>query len=124
MDRLRQHLNHHHGNRPVGGHRTDQWAGGETYSAVVYIVESGRNNFSNMLRIPATLTVTRHTGYDTAVSAPAPQRHHATPWAVVLTPPAAAPVVVPASAGPGATSTNPGHPSGSRSAPSPLDRSR
>jgi hypothetical protein len=29
-----------------------------THSAVIYIVESGPNNFSNMLRIPVTLTVT------------------------------------------------------------------
>ena len=29
-----------------------------TYSAVVYVVDSGPNNFNNMLRIPVTLTVT------------------------------------------------------------------
>jgi hypothetical protein len=29
-----------------------------THSAVVYVVDSGPNNFTNMLRIPVTLTVT------------------------------------------------------------------
>ena len=31
-----------------------------TYSALVYVVDSGPNNFTNMLRIPVTLTVTAY----------------------------------------------------------------
>ena len=42
-----------------------------TYSAVVYIVDSGPNNFNNMLRIPVTLTVTA-TPVSASASPPAP----------------------------------------------------
>ena len=66
-----------------------------TYSAVVYIVESGPNNFSNMLRIPVTVTVTA-----SPVASPpppaAPPAVTPTPKPIVLTPPPPpAPVVVP-----------------------------
>ncbi len=40
-----------------------------TYTAVVYVVESGPNSFSNTLRIPITLTVT---GSSTAATPPPP----------------------------------------------------
>ena len=68
-----------------------------THSAVVYIVQSGPNNFQNMLRIPVTLTVTA-----SAVAPPPPPPAAAppavtpTPKPVVLTPPPPpTPVVVP-----------------------------
>ncbi len=68
-----------------------------TYSAIVYVVESGPNNFSNMLRIPVTLTVT---ATPVATPPPAPPSPPAavtpTPKPVVLTPPPPpTPVVVP-----------------------------
>ena len=55
-----------------------------TYSATVYIVESGPNSFSNMLRIPVTLTVTASPVAATPPPPPAPP---------VATPPPPAPVV-------------------------------
>ena len=68
-----------------------------THSAVVYIVQSGPNNFQNMLRIPVTLTVTA-----SAVAPPPPPPAAVppavtpTPKPVVLTPPPPpTPVVVP-----------------------------
>ena len=68
-----------------------------SYSAVVYIVDSGPNNFQNMLRIPVTLTVTA-----SAVAPPPPPPAAVppavtpTPKPVVLpTPPPPTPVVVP-----------------------------
>ena len=68
-----------------------------TYSAVVYIVDSGPNNFQNMLRVPVTLTVTA-----SAVAPPPPPPAAVppavtpTPKPVVLpTPPPPTPVVVP-----------------------------
>ena len=67
-----------------------------THSATVYIVQSGPNNFQNMLRIPVTLTVTA------SAVAPPPPPPAAVPPAVtpapkpvVLTPPPPTPVVVP-----------------------------
>ena len=68
-----------------------------TYSAVIYIVESGPNNFSNMLRIPVTLTVTT-TPVTTPPSPPPapPAAVTPTPKPVMLTPPPPpTPVVVP-----------------------------
>jgi hypothetical protein len=41
-----------------------------TYSAVVYIVESGPNNFSNMLRVPVTVTIAAGQTAATSPSAP------------------------------------------------------
>ncbi len=65
-----------------------------THSAVVYIVESGPNNFRNMLRIPVTLTVTA-----SPVAPPSPTPPAVTPplpKPVVLTPPPPpTPVAVP-----------------------------
>ena len=68
-----------------------------TYSAVVYVVESGPNNFSNMLRIPVTLTVTA-TPVTTPPPAPPspPAAVTPTPKPVAVTPPPPpTPVVVP-----------------------------
>ncbi len=56
-----------------------------THSAVIYIVESGPNNFRNMLRIPVTLTVTA-----SPVATPPPPPPAAPP---AVTPPAPKPVV-------------------------------
>ncbi len=59
-----------------------------TYSALVYIVDSGPNNFTNMLRIPVTLTVTA-----TPVAAsplpppPSPPAATVPPTPVLVTPP-------------------------------------
>ncbi|MBS0178929.1 MAG: fibronectin type III domain-containing protein [Nitrospira sp.] len=62
-----------------------------TYSATVYVVDSGPNNFTNMLRIPLSLTVTSET-----VAPPPPAAVTPTPNPVVLTPPPTpTPVVVP-----------------------------
>ncbi|MBS0157581.1 MAG: fibronectin type III domain-containing protein [Nitrospira sp.] len=83
-----------------------------TYSAVVYIVESGPNNFSNMLRIPVTLTVTA-TPVTTPPSPPPapPAPVTPTPKPVVLTPPPPPPPVVvpppPAPAPPAPTPVTP-----------------
>ncbi len=52
-----------------------------TYAAVVYIIDSGPNNFTNMLRVPVSLTVTA-----TAVAPPPPP-----PAAVPPPPPAVIP---------------------------------
>ena len=68
-----------------------------THSAVVYIVDSGPNNFTNMLRIPVTLTVTA------SAVAPPPPPPAAVPPAIIPTPkpvvlappPPPAPAVVP-----------------------------
>ena len=68
-----------------------------TYSGVVYIVQSGPNNFQNMLRIPVTLTVTA------SAVAPPPPPPAAVPPAIIPTPkpvvlappPPPAPAVVP-----------------------------
>ena len=78
-----------------------------THSAVVYIVDSGPNNFTNMLRIPVTLTVTA-----TAVTPPPPPPA-AVPPAVIPTPspiavpppPAPAPIVAPVVTGTAITSS-------------------
>ncbi len=43
-----------------------------TYSATVYIVESGPNNFTNMLRLPVSLTVTASSASATPPPPPAP----------------------------------------------------
>ena len=61
------------------------------YSAVVYIVDSGPNNFNNMLRIPVTLTVTA-----TPVLATPPPPPAATPPPppVVVAPPPPPPAAV------------------------------
>ena len=77
-----------------------------THSAVVYIVDSGPNNFTNMLRIPVTLTVTA-----TAVTPPPPPA--AVPPAIIPTPspvavpppPAPTPVVAPVVTGTAITSS-------------------
>ncbi|HQY56875.1 MAG: fibronectin type III domain-containing protein [Nitrospira sp.] len=66
-----------------------------THSAVVYVVDSGPNNFTNMLRIPVTLTVT-----SSPVTPPAPTSPTAVPppppTPIVLTPPPPpTPVAVP-----------------------------
>ena len=63
-----------------------------THSATVYVVDSGPNNFTNMLRIPVSLTVTSET-----VAPPPPAA--VTPTPVVAPPPPAppAPAVVPTS---------------------------
>ncbi|CAE6688829.1 fibronectin type III domain-containing protein [Nitrospira defluvii] len=68
-----------------------------TYSAVVYIVESGPNNFSNMLRIPVTLTVTATPVTTPPPTPPAPPAAVTpTPKPVAVTPPPPpTPVVVP-----------------------------
>ncbi|ULA60304.1 MAG: Fibronectin type-III domain-containing protein [Nitrospira sp.] len=79
-----------------------------THSAVVYIVDSGPNNFTNMLRIPVTLTVTA-----TAVTPPPPPPPAAVPPAIIPTPspvavpppPAPAPVVPPVVTGTAITSS-------------------
>ena len=62
-----------------------------TYSAVIYIIDSGPNNFNNMLRIPVTLTVTA-----TPVSATPPPPPAATPPPppVVVAPPPPPPAAV------------------------------
>ncbi|MBS0170327.1 MAG: fibronectin type III domain-containing protein [Nitrospira sp.] len=68
-----------------------------TYAAVVYIVESGPNNFSNMLRIPVSLTVTATpvtTPPSPPPAPPAPVAVTPTPKPVAVTPPPP-PVVVP-----------------------------
>ena len=57
-----------------------------THSAVVYVVDSGPNNFTNMLRIPVTLTVTA-----SSVATPPPPPPAAPP---AVTPPAPKPVVL------------------------------
>ncbi len=54
-----------------------------TYSAVVYVSESGPNNFSNMLRVPVTLTVT---ATPVAATPPPPTPPAATPPPVVSVP--------------------------------------
>ncbi|HNV32731.1 MAG TPA: hypothetical protein PKK81_07365, partial [Nitrospira sp.] len=56
-----------------------------THSAVVYVVDSGPNNFTNMLRIPVTLTVTA-----SPVATPPPPPPAAPP---AVTPPTPKPVV-------------------------------
>jgi hypothetical protein len=56
-----------------------------TYSAVVYVSESGPNNFSNMLRIPVTLTVTAAAA-GTTPPPPAPPVTTPPPPPVVQTP--------------------------------------
>jgi hypothetical protein len=68
-----------------------------THSAVIYIVESGPNNFSNMLRIPVTLTVTATPVKTTPPNPPAPPAAVTpTPKPVAVTPPPPpTPVVVP-----------------------------
>ncbi|HNA45930.1 MAG TPA: fibronectin type III domain-containing protein [Nitrospira sp.] len=79
-----------------------------THSAVVYIVDSGPNNFTNMLRIPVTLTVTA-----TAVTPPPPPPPAAVPPAIIPTPspvavpppPAPTPVVAPVVTGTAITSS-------------------
>ncbi|MGC3973538.1 MAG: hypothetical protein QM771_04045 [Nitrospira sp.] len=78
-----------------------------THSAVVYIVDSGPSNFTNMLRIPVTLTVTA-----TAVTPPPPPPA-AVPPAIIPTPspvavpppPAPTPVVAPVVTGTAITSS-------------------
>ncbi len=57
-----------------------------TYSAVVYLVESGINGYSNMIRVPVTLTVT---GSTTAAAPPPPP-----PAPVAVTPPPPPPPVL------------------------------
>jgi phage baseplate assembly protein W len=77
-----------------------------THSAVVYIVDSGPNNFQNMLRVPVTLTVTA-----TAVAPPPPPPPAAVPPAItptpspVAVPPPPAPVVAPVVTGTAITSS-------------------
>ncbi|MDR4479399.1 MAG: fibronectin type III domain-containing protein [Nitrospira sp.] len=69
-----------------------------TYSAVIYVVESGPNNFSNMIRIPVTLTVTASSAATPPPPPPAvpPAVTPPAPKPVVLTPPPPpTPVVVP-----------------------------
>ncbi len=65
-----------------------------TYSAVVYVSESGPNNFSNMLRVPVTLTVTAS---PVAATPPPPTPPAATPPppTPVVSAPKPLPVVVP-----------------------------
>ena len=58
-----------------------------TYSAVIYVGESGPNNFSNMLRVPVTLTVTAATT--------APSQPTKAPVTPPPPPPAAPPPPVP-----------------------------
>ena len=70
-----------------------------TYSAVVYIVDSGPNNFTNMLRIPVSLTVTATSASTTppppVVTPPSPPAAVVPPptTPVAVTPPAVPPVV-------------------------------
>ncbi len=83
-----------------------------THSAVIYIVESGPNNFRNMLRIPVTLTVTAipaKTGPPTPPAPPSPPAAVTpTPKPVALTPPPPpTPVVVPPPPAPPAPATPP-----------------
>jgi hypothetical protein len=67
-----------------------------TYSAVVYIVDSGPNNFTNMLRVPISLTVTATPIASPPPPPPAPPAVTPVPNPVVLTPPPPpAPVAVP-----------------------------
>ena len=67
-----------------------------TYSAVVYIVDSGPNNFTNMLRVPISLTVTATPIASPPPPPPAPPAVTPVPNPVVLTPPPSpAPVAVP-----------------------------
>ncbi|MCS6291045.1 MAG: fibronectin type III domain-containing protein [Nitrospira sp.] len=80
-----------------------------TYSAVVYVVESGPNNFTNMLRIPVTLTVTA-----SPVATPPPPPP-AAPQAV--TPPQPKPVVLTPPPPPPAPATVPPPPAPAPPAP-------
>ncbi|MGZ8383082.1 MAG: BACON domain-containing protein, partial [Nitrospira sp.] len=76
-----------------------------TYSATLYIVESGPNNFSNMLRIPVTLTVTASPVAATPPPAP-PAATPPPPVPVVATPPPPAPAPpAPAPAAPTSVAT-------------------
>lgn len=80
-----------------------------THSAVIYIVESGPNNFSNMLRIPVTLTVTATPVKTAPPTPPAPPAAVTpTPKPVTVTPPPPpTPVVVPPPPAPSAPATPP-----------------
>ncbi len=82
-----------------------------THSAVIYIVESGPNNFRNMLRIPVTLTVTA-----SPVATPPPPP--AAPPAV--TPPAPKPIVQTPPPPPPAPVAVPPPPAPAPPAPSPV----
>ena len=64
-----------------------------TYSAVVYVVDSGPNNFTNMLRIPVTLTVTAMP-VSTTPPPPSPQPAIPPPSPVAVTPPPPPPAAV------------------------------
>ncbi len=65
-----------------------------TYSALVYIVDSGPNNFNNMLRIPVTLTVTATPVGTTPLPPSPPAATPPPPPPVVLVPtPAPLPVL-------------------------------
>ena len=59
-----------------------------TYSAVVYIVDSGPNNYSNTIRIPVNLTVT---GSQTPVPPPAPTPPSPPPFGSPILPPPSPP---------------------------------
>ncbi|MEP7152475.1 MAG: fibronectin type III domain-containing protein [Nitrospira sp.] len=75
-----------------------------TYSAVVYIVDSGPNNFNNMLRIPVTFTVTA-TPVAATPPPPAPPVATPPPPPVVVTPPPPPPAAVTPPAAPPVVST-------------------
>ena len=83
-----------------------------THSAVVYVVDSGPNNFSNMLRIPVTLTVTA-----SPVATPPPPPPAAPP---AVTPPAPKPVVQTPPPPPPAPVAVPPPPAPAPPAPSPV----
>jgi hypothetical protein len=83
-----------------------------THSAVIYIVESGPNNFRNMLRIPVTLTVTA-----SPVATPPPPPPAAPP---AVTPPQPKPVVQTPPPPPPAPVAVPPPPAPAPPAPSPV----
>jgi hypothetical protein len=59
-----------------------------TYSAVVYIVDSGPNNYSNTIRVPVNLTVT---GTQPPVPPPAPNPPPSPPFGTPFLPPSPPP---------------------------------
>ncbi len=65
-----------------------------TYSAVVYIIDSGPNNFNNMLRIPVTFTVTAAPVLGNPPPPPAPPAVTPLPPPVVMAPPPPPPTPV------------------------------
>ena len=72
-----------------------------TYSAVVYIVDSGPNNFSNTLRIPVTFTVSA------GQTAPCHHRHRDPDQSAATPPPPSPPSPTPMASIPPASSSAP-----------------